>query len=95
MRTLIIGAALAALIATPAFAQSYDPNYGSGNLVFPPGAANRAAPVVPPRATDNVSPESADSYAYAPDHASAYAAPRRVHIAHKQIRHPRRENTQD
>jgi hypothetical protein len=94
MRTLIIGAALAALIATPVFAQAYDPNYGSGNLVFPPGAANRAAPVVPPRATDNVSPASADAYAYAPEGGLAYA-PRQVHVVHKPVRHPRRDNTQD
>jgi hypothetical protein len=94
MRTLVIGAALATLIAAPAFAQAYDPNLGSGNLVFPPGAANRAAPVVPPRATDNVSPASADSYAYAPDRGFAYAT-RPARVVHKQIRHPRRKNTQD
>jgi hypothetical protein len=32
MKTLIITTALAAIIASPAFAQSYDPDLGSGNV---------------------------------------------------------------
>jgi hypothetical protein len=98
MRTLVIGAALATLIASPAFAQAYDPTYGSANLTFPPGAANRSAPVVPPRATDNVSPAMADhlafgpgsgpapSYAYAPKSEAAHAQQprhRRVHVQNR------------
>jgi hypothetical protein len=95
MRTLVVGAALATLIAMPAFAQSYDPNTGSGNLVFPPGAANRSNPIVAPRATDYVRPEMAHSYAYAPDHGSVRAKTHRVHFVHKTVRHPRRKETQD
>ena len=32
MKTLIMTTALAAIIASPAFAQSYDPDLGSGNI---------------------------------------------------------------
>jgi hypothetical protein len=96
MRTLIIGAALATLIASPAFAQAYDPNYGSGNLVFPPGAPNRAAPVVPPRATDNVTPVTADGYAYEPEGGTARAQEERhVRATHKPVHHMRRNHTQN
>jgi hypothetical protein len=92
MRTLVIGAALATLIASPAFAQAYDPNYGSGNLVFPPGAPNRAAPVVPPRATDNIRPDTAGSYAYSPGTGSAQVRqPRHLRVTHASFRHPRRD----
>jgi hypothetical protein len=95
MKTLVIGAALATLIASPAFAQAYDPSYGSGELTFPPGAPNRSAPVVAPRATDNVTPEAAHALAFGsgsePTHSYASAAEsgsahvkkprrRRVHI---------------
>ena len=93
MRTLVIGAALAMLIASPAFAQTYDPNYGSGNVVFPPGVPNRAGPVVAPRATDNVSPEEAHALASGsgsePTHSYASApksGPSRHRAAHVQNR---------
>jgi len=33
LKTLMIGAALAAMIGAPAMAQSYDPSVGSGNIV--------------------------------------------------------------
>jgi len=33
MKTLMIGAALAAMIGAPAMAQSWDPSVGSGNIV--------------------------------------------------------------
>jgi opacity protein-like surface antigen len=37
MKKLILGATLAALLAAPAFAQSYDPAYGTGNAMpMPP-----------------------------------------------------------
>ena len=52
MKKLIIGAAFATLLASPAFAQAYDPNVGSGNIVPPPA---EFAPV-------------ANSFAYAPAH---------------------------
>ena len=36
LKTLMIGAALAAMIGAPAMAQSYDPSVGSGNIVMVP-----------------------------------------------------------
>jgi hypothetical protein len=36
MKKLIIAAAFATLLASPAFAQAYNPNVGSGNVVPPP-----------------------------------------------------------
>jgi hypothetical protein len=37
MKKLILGAALATLLAAPAFSQSYDPGYGTGNsMAMPP-----------------------------------------------------------
>ena len=33
MKKLILSAALAAMLATPALAQSYDPEYGTGNSI--------------------------------------------------------------
>lgn len=41
MKKLLLSAAFAAALATPAFAQSYDPDFGSGN-VNPPVASLRA-----------------------------------------------------
>jgi hypothetical protein len=35
-KKLIIGAALAAALASPAFAQSYTPDYGTGNVINQP-----------------------------------------------------------
>jgi hypothetical protein len=35
MKKLIVAAALASVMASPAFAQSYDPDIGSGNLTVP------------------------------------------------------------
>jgi opacity protein-like surface antigen len=39
MKKLLMGAALVALLASPALAQSYNPNLGSGNIVPEPGGA--------------------------------------------------------
>jgi len=39
MRKLAIGLAVFAVLGTPAFAQYYDPDLGSGNLVHGPGGA--------------------------------------------------------
>ncbi len=39
MNKLVTAVALATFIASPAFAQSYDPHFGSGNIVPPPGQA--------------------------------------------------------
>jgi hypothetical protein len=48
MNKLVAAVAFAALIASPALAQSYDPHLGSGNIVRPiPGQAGHLArPVV-------------------------------------------------
>jgi opacity protein-like surface antigen len=54
MKKLIIGAAFAVLLASPAFAQAYDPNIGSGNIVSSPG--------------DFASAPAFGAYAYAPAH---------------------------
>jgi len=44
MKTLISAMALATLVASPAFAQSYDPDLGSGNIT--PPAYARSGPWV-------------------------------------------------
>jgi hypothetical protein len=90
MRTLVIGAALAALIASPAFAQSYAPLYGSGNVVFPPGASYEGTPLVGTRATDSAGP-----YAYEPQHAPEHTAQvRRLHVRHH-VKQVQRGDTQN
>ena len=38
LKKIMMGVALAAVIGTPALAQSYNPSVGSGNLVPPPNA---------------------------------------------------------
>lgn len=38
MKKLLMGAAFVALLASPAFAQSYDPDYGTGNVLNVPAA---------------------------------------------------------
>jgi hypothetical protein len=53
MKNLVAALALATLVASPAFAQSYDPDVGTGNIAHAPyggtaGAANAFAQV--PRA---------------------------------------------
>ena len=40
MKMLVAAVALATLVASPAFAQSYDPDVGSGNIVPQADAAN-------------------------------------------------------
>ena len=53
MKKFIIGAGLAALLATPALAQSYNPGYGTGNsLATPPSWSANAG--------------TTGAYAYAP-----------------------------
>ena len=39
MNKLVTAAALASFLVSPAFAQSYDPDVGSGNVAPPPGYA--------------------------------------------------------
>lgn len=38
MKKILVSAAFAVMLATPAFAQSYSPGYGTGNLVTLPAA---------------------------------------------------------
>jgi hypothetical protein len=91
MKTLVISAALATLLTSPAFAQAYGP-FGSGNIVFPPGASNDGSPLVAPNATN-----SAGSYAYEtrpvpkPEHT---ANARRLRVLHH-VKHVRRADAQD
>jgi hypothetical protein len=40
MKTLVMGAALATLLASSAFAQSYNPAYGTGNVSSPAAEMN-------------------------------------------------------
>lgn len=35
MKKLLLSAAVAAVLATPAFAQSFDPDFGTGNVIPP------------------------------------------------------------
>ena len=58
MKTLIAAAVLATLVAPPAFAQSYDPDIGTGNIVqwnsptaFPQQGGREAFARVAPRGT--------------------------------------------
>ena len=44
MKKILVSAAFAVMLASPAFAQSYSPGYGTGNLVTLP-AAGGGAPV--------------------------------------------------
>ena len=65
MKKLLIGAALATLFAAPAFAQSYNPGYGTGNVMNQSeaeqtdGTAGYGANLV-------ASPSAPSAYAYAP-----------------------------
>jgi len=43
MKTLVAAVALAAVVASPAFAQSYDPSVGSGNVNAAPYRTNQTA----------------------------------------------------
>jgi hypothetical protein len=57
MKKLLIGAALTAMLASPAFAQSYNAGYGSGNIIDQPAlehggstaSTGEAFAAVPPR----------------------------------------------
>jgi hypothetical protein len=72
MNKLILGTALAALLATPALAQSYSATYGSGNIVnLPLAEATNGAAGVGASAYDGAGmsrPKASSSFAYAPRH---------------------------
>jgi hypothetical protein len=65
MKKLIISAALATLLASPAFAQSYNPEDGTGNVGSPAaemnGGRDMAMPAYPNAATQTASAERLDS----------------------------------
>jgi hypothetical protein len=65
LKKLVMALGLATLLATPAFAQSYNSSVGSGNLVAPPTAAY-SGPVGPGGRSDSAAqPSSAYTGAYA------------------------------
>jgi len=65
MKKLILSAAFAIAFASPAFAQSYNPGDGTGNVIDQPGL-ERGAPAFGPSGTGLASSPEANSYAYAP-----------------------------
>jgi hypothetical protein len=64
MKKFIIGAAFATLLASPAFAQSYNPTYGTGNVSSPAaemnGGRDMAMPSYPNATAQSVSAERLD-----------------------------------
>jgi hypothetical protein len=71
-KTLLATAALVAVLASPALAQSYDPDIGSGNLDSAPYAGNNSAPIHGhARTAARFTPSEA--YAHVPDAAFAPA----------------------
>lgn len=64
MKTLVIGAAFAMLFASSAFAQSYNPNYGTGNVNSPAtemnGGRDMAMPSYPTATAQTASAEHLD-----------------------------------
>jgi hypothetical protein len=67
MTKIIAAVAIATVIASPAFAQAYDPSVGSGNIVSSP---YRSSPTV-------ASGKPHHAYAHSPRAMRAYTAPRR------------------
>jgi hypothetical protein len=57
MKKLLLSAAFVTLLASPAFAQSYDPNLGTGNIV-------------PYTALGDFTGSAGNGYAYMPSHAT-------------------------
>ena len=72
MKKLILGATVAMLLAAPALAQSYDPQYGTGNTFNEP-ARELAGGFGAGGVTGSIG--GAQAYAQAPYAASAYEAP--------------------
>jgi hypothetical protein len=67
-------AGFAMILASPSFAQSYTPGYGTGNVLNPP----------PPATTDN----AAGAFAHEPPRSRAYVGPRHYYDRpHKDHRH--------
>lgn len=76
LKKFMLGAALAAMFAAPALAQSYDPEIGSGNIVGPGGGAVTAGTpaYLTPHSKAYAHVQSGGGYAYAPGWGSnAYA----------------------
>jgi opacity protein-like surface antigen len=65
MKKFIIGVGLAALLATPALAQSYDPDYGTGNT----------NPMPPSYSANADTTGATGAYAYAPSRETMQSEP--------------------
>jgi opacity protein-like surface antigen len=76
-KTLLAAAALVCVVASPAFAQSYDPDIGSGNLDSWPYTSN---PDNPYASRAQISPYGA--YGYDPYYGAYAPAPRARHRRH-------------
>jgi hypothetical protein len=63
MKNVILAGAVVAALASPAFAQSYSPGYGSGNIAPSVTAANPGGQF---RYNGNIGSSSAAAYAQAP-----------------------------
>jgi hypothetical protein len=66
-----MGTALAAVIASPAFAQSYDPSVGSGNIVPPLSQPN---PMIGGASTQAYSGGGNAAFAYEPERGYGYSS---------------------
>ena len=80
MKKIIMLAGFATLLASPSFAQSYSPSYGTGNIIKAPSATSSAT----------------GAFAYEPSRSRAYDGPRHYydrpykyhrHSGHHQYRH--------
>ena len=78
MRKLLIAAAFAASIASPAFAQSYSPGFGTGNVInlpalkhggFSAAAAPNGAYAYAPEGSANRGPRNVSAQALSPNDA--------------------------
>jgi hypothetical protein len=70
MSRIVAALAIATVIASPAFAQSYDPSIGSGNIVSSPYRSSPTAPESKPHHAYAQSPRAVRS-------PRAYTTPRR------------------
>lgn len=74
LKKLVLALGLATLFAAPAFAQSYTPSYGTGNVVNQPLAER----------SNGVEGFGPNAFAAAPAGSSAYAyAPKSTHTSRK------------
>lgn len=84
LKKTIMGLGFAALLASPALAQSYDPDLGTGNVMTPPSAVyNAPAGIGTPEATVGT---AGGPFAY---------APQRLHTPRVRHRTQRQEDEQE